>query len=96
MHINKKYKEMRLVLGSDKPRILFFPLIKVKMTTTAGILTYVSRKNFMLSCVENKKCFITSGQGLSLLRLDQRIRMKRGNLEGSFCLLAYTPHTKYA
>ena len=36
-------------LGSDKPRMLFFPLIIVKMPTIVGILTFMSRKNFMLS-----------------------------------------------
>ena len=27
-HRNKKYQEIRLFLGSDKPRMLFFPLNK--------------------------------------------------------------------
>ena len=36
-------------LGSDKPRMLFFSLINVKMPTIVGILTFISRKNFMLS-----------------------------------------------
>ena len=36
-------------LGSDKPRMLFFPLIHVKMPTMVGILTFMSRKDFMLS-----------------------------------------------
>ena len=36
-------------LGSDKPRMLYFPLINVKMPTFVGILTFMSRKNFMLS-----------------------------------------------
>ena len=48
-----KYKNMkkktRLFLGSDKPRMLFFPLINVKMQAIVGILTFMSRKNFMLS-----------------------------------------------
>ena len=35
--------------GSDKPRMLFFLLINVKMPTIVGILTIMSRKNFMLS-----------------------------------------------
>ena len=35
--------------GSDKPRMLFIPLINVKMPTIVGILTFMSRKNFMLS-----------------------------------------------
>ena len=39
-----------LVLGSDKPsRMLFSPLINVKMPTIVGILTFMSRKYFMLS-----------------------------------------------
>ena len=36
-------------LGSDKPRMLFFQLMNVKMPTVVGILTFMSRKNFMLS-----------------------------------------------
>ena len=35
--------------GSDKPRMLFFLLINVKMPTLVGILTFMSKKNFMLS-----------------------------------------------
>ena len=35
--------------GSEKPRMLFFPLINVKMPTIVGILTFMSRKNFVLS-----------------------------------------------
>ena len=35
--------------GSDKPRMLFFLRISVKMPTIVGILTFLSRKNFMLS-----------------------------------------------
>ena len=50
--------------GSYKTRMLFFPLINVKMPTIVGILTFMSRKNFMLSSVENEKSFITSGPGL--------------------------------
>ena len=40
----KKYQDIQLFAGSDKPRMLFFLLINV-----VGILTFVSRKNFMLS-----------------------------------------------
>ena len=42
-------------LGSDKPRMLFFPLINVKKPTIVGILTCMSRKIFMLSGVEHEK-----------------------------------------
>ena len=46
-----KYKNIKKLdfLGSDKPRMLFSPLINVKMPTIVGILTFMSRKNFMLS-----------------------------------------------
>ena len=52
-------------LGSDKPSMLFFLLINVKMPTIVGILTSMSRKNFMLSQVEHEISFITSGPGSS-------------------------------
>ena len=46
-----KYKDIKKFgfLGLDKPRMLFFPLKNVKMPTIVGILTRMSRKNFMLS-----------------------------------------------
>ena len=43
------------VSDSDKPRMLFFLLINVKMPTTVGIFTIMSRKNFMLNSVEHEK-----------------------------------------
>ena len=48
-HKYKKYQEIRLFLGSGKPTVLFFPLINVNMPTIVGILTFMSRKNFMQS-----------------------------------------------
>ena len=39
---------------------VFFMLIYVKMPTIVGILTFVSRINFVLSCVKHGKSFITS------------------------------------
>ena len=44
--------------------MLFFLLINVKMPTIFGILTFISRKNFMLNWVEHEKSFITSGPGV--------------------------------
>ena len=35
--------------GSGKPRMLFFQLMNVKMPTVVGILTFRSRKTFVLS-----------------------------------------------
>ena len=48
-HKYKKYQENHLFLILDKPRMLFFLLINVKMPTIVGILTFMSRKNSVLS-----------------------------------------------
>ena len=61
MLISIKYQEIRLILGSDKHRMLFFLLINVKMPTIVGILTFLSRKNFIFSSFEHIKSFITFG-----------------------------------
>ena len=44
-------------LGSDKPRNAIFSLMNVKMPTIVGILTFMSRKIFMLSLLEHEKQF---------------------------------------
>ena len=41
-------------------------LINVKMPTIVGILTFMSRINFVLSCVEHERTFITSEPGPTL------------------------------
>ena len=45
----KKHQEMKHFSDSDKPRMLFYLLIKVEMPTIVGISTFMSRKFFMLS-----------------------------------------------
>ena len=47
--------------------MLFFLLINVKLPTIVGILTLMSRKNFMHSRVEHEIFFITSGGLISLI-----------------------------
>ena len=42
-------------------------LINVKMPTIVGILTFMSRINFVLSWLEHEKSFITSGPEFLLL-----------------------------
>ena len=42
-------QEIQLFSCSDKMRMIFFLLINVKMPTIFGILTFMSRKNSMLS-----------------------------------------------
>ena len=39
------------------------------MPTVVGPLTSMHRKNFMLSCVEHEKGFITSGPGPEVIKL---------------------------
>ena len=48
-HKYKNIKKFRFCSDSDKSRMLFFLLINVKMPTIVGILTFTSRKNFMLN-----------------------------------------------
>ena len=61
-----KYKNIKKY-GSDKHRMLFFPLINVKMPTIVGILTFMSTKKIMLSWVEHEKN-ITSGPGILVMK----------------------------
>ena len=48
-HKYKNIKKFTFFSDSDKPRMLFFLLIRVKMPTNVGTLTFMSRKNFMLN-----------------------------------------------
>ena len=47
-HKSKNIKKFGLFLGSDKPGMLFFMLMNVKMPTIVGILTFMSKKNVLL------------------------------------------------
>ena len=66
MLVSIKYQEIKHFSDSDKPKMLFFLLIKVEMPTIVGISTFMSRKKFMLSCAEHEKSFITCGSDLDL------------------------------
>ena len=48
-HKYKNIKKFSFFSDSDKPRMLFFLLLNVKMPTIVGIFTFMCRKNFMLS-----------------------------------------------
>ena len=52
MLISIKISRNSAFLGLDKPRMLFFPLINVKMPIIGGILTFINRKNLPLMNVE--------------------------------------------
>ena len=45
----KNIKKFSFYSCSNKPRMLFFLLINVKMPTVVGILTFMSTKTFILS-----------------------------------------------
>ena len=47
-HKYKNIKKFVFFSGSDKPGMLFFPILNVKMPTIVGILTFMSREIFML------------------------------------------------
>ena len=49
MLISIKISRNSAFLGSERPRMLFFPVTNVKMPTIVDILTFMSRKTFMLS-----------------------------------------------
>ena len=53
---------MKKFLALSFSDAVFIMLINVKMPTIVGILTFMSRINFVLSWVELEKSFIASGQ----------------------------------
>ena len=55
---------MKKFLALSLSDVVFIMLINVKMPSIVGILTFMSRINFVLSRVEYKKSYITSGPGL--------------------------------
>ena len=60
-----KYPKSIKISGLNHLSQSFILLINVKMPTIVGILTFMSRINFMLSSVEHEKSLITSGPGLT-------------------------------
>ena len=56
---------MKKFIALNLSDFVFIMLINVKMPTIVGILTFMSRINFVLSWVEHEKSFITSGPALN-------------------------------
>ena len=63
-HKYENIKKFSFFSGSDNLIMLFFLLINVEMPTIVGILTFMSRKKFILSRVQHGKSFLTSEPGL--------------------------------
>ena len=61
-----KYRQMKEFLALSLSDVVFFMLINIKMPKNVGIVTFMSRLNFMLTWVEHRKSFITSGPGLQI------------------------------
>ena len=57
-------------LSSVKLRMLFFPLIHVKMPTIVGILTFMSGKNFILKVTQMQQQNVHEMQRLQLPTLN--------------------------
>ena len=55
-----KHPTVKMFLALSLSDVVFIMLINVKMPTLVGILTFISRINFLLSRVEHEKSFITS------------------------------------
>ena len=67
MLIKLKHRQIKKFLALSLSDIVFIMLINVKMPTIVGILTFMSRINFVLSRVEYENSFITLGPGSNLL-----------------------------
>ena len=61
--IKLKYRQIKKFLALSLSNVVFIMLINVKMPTIIGILTFMRRKNFLLSRVEHEKSFKTSRLG---------------------------------
>ena len=53
--IKLEYRFVKKFLALSFSNVVFIMLINVKMPTIVGILTFVSRINDVLSCVEHEK-----------------------------------------
>ena len=60
-------------LALSLQHVVFIMLINIKMPTIVGILTFMSRMNFMVSTVEYGKSFITSGPDSNIVFLKENI-----------------------
>ena len=58
-----KIAQINEILMFQSSKSIIILLINVKTVTIVGILTFMSRMNFMLSRVEHKKSFLTLGPG---------------------------------
>ena len=71
---SKAIKNFSRFSGSDKPIMLFFLPITVKMPTFFGILTFMSRKISCSAELSKKSFFITLGPGLKVFSVFHSVK----------------------
>ena len=72
--------------GLSLSDVVFILLINVKMPTIVGILTFMSRSNFVLSWVEHGKSFITSGPDFLIYFICYKLNDLCSGLFIKFCI----------
>ena len=65
----KNSQQIKMIFALSLSDVVFIMVMNVKMSTIVGILTFMSRINFVLSWVEHGKSFIISGPGLEDCKL---------------------------
>ena len=60
---SRGYKTFFMLNSTEHKILIAHKYENIKNSTIVGILTFMSRKNFMLNSVEHEKSFITSGPG---------------------------------
>ena len=67
---------MKKCIALSPSGVVLIMLINVKMPMIVGILTFMSRINFMLRSVEYEKSFMTSGPG-SVFGVSDQVKLKQ-------------------
>ena len=70
---------MKKFLALSLSYVVFMMLTNVKMPTIFGILSFMSRINFVLSSVEHEKCFIPSRPVLLLSDIITKLERTQNN-----------------
>ena len=74
-HKKTKYRQIKKFLSLSLSDVVFILLINVIMPTIVGFLTFMSRLNFVFSCIEHQNN-LTSRPGLGVIKLEFVLRLK--------------------
>ena len=67
-----KYQFIKKLLALSPSDVVFIMLINVKMPTIVGILTLMSRVNFVLSYVKHEKSYMTLRPDLNFIGRERK------------------------